>query len=612
MSFNKGAGFNKRVVLRNAPFNSLYVNPMGLVVPGEALSGGFLLDELSVKPKYAHSLRLLSSTYTGDCLRVRRSSDNAEQDIGFSSTAASNGQRYIDTAALLAFVGAGNGFVTTWYDQSGEGNDADQSTAGDQPQIVTSGAVIENRYGHPQIFFDDTNLSANAADMGGTASDFYVFSAVEAEPYVGASYDVLWSRSGITTYTSPGASQGAVGVGGGSSPVDLDSPSGVMVHGEPFLMSYGYDGSANQSWGDVYLPGNVQTWNGTLTPAGTIGTGATIYRFGTAATHQDGVNISEQLYFNSVQHDTALADQVHEDQQLAWFDGYKLLDAMLDMPAYAYSLRLLNTDYTGNSIRVRRSSDNAEQDIGFTADGELDTSALLTFVGAGNGFVTTWYDQSGNGYNATQTIASAQPRIVNAGVVETTSAGKPTLYCFPASLTVPTTGLQSGTNAKVSIYVFAQADDPNTHDLDILFNQGSVTGWGLTLLGVEAGSTNGNVVIAGGSAALDLSSPADVMDPGEEFLFEASVDGDASGTDTIYGDVWTRTAHAWNASKSPATSYSLVGSNAYIGQDSTRGPLGRDPRSALRISEVLYFGGVVQHATDDSATIVKNVRDFYF
>jgi hypothetical protein len=26
---------------------------------------------------------------------------------------------------------------------------------------------------------------------------------------------------------------------------------------------------------------------------------------------------------------------------------------------------------------------------------DLDTASLLTFCGAGNGFVTTWYDQSG-------------------------------------------------------------------------------------------------------------------------------------------------------------------------------------------------------------------------
>lgn len=82
----------------------------------------------------------------------------------------------------------------------------------------------------------------------------------------------------------------------------------------------------------------------------------------------------------------------------------------------AYSLRKLRTAYAGSAIRVRRSSDNAEQDIGFSA-GVLDTSALTTFVGAGNGFVVTWYDQSGAGANVTRPVLSQQPLIVSSGVV---------------------------------------------------------------------------------------------------------------------------------------------------------------------------------------------------
>jgi hypothetical protein len=87
--------------------------------------------------------------------------------------------------------------------------------------------------------------------------------------------------------------------------------------------------------------------------------------------------------------------------------------------AAAYSLRKVRTAYSGSAIRVRRSNDNTEQDIGFTSSGDLDTAALKTFVGAGNsGFVTVWYDQSGNARNATQATAANQPRIINAGILE--------------------------------------------------------------------------------------------------------------------------------------------------------------------------------------------------
>jgi hypothetical protein len=80
--------------------------------------------------------------------------------------------------------------------------------------------------------------------------------------------------------------------------------------------------------------------------------------------------------------------------------------------AAAYSLRKLRTAYSGSAIRVRRSNDNTEQDIGFTSAGDLDTASLKTFVGANSGFVTTWYDQSGNARNATQATAAVQPRIM--------------------------------------------------------------------------------------------------------------------------------------------------------------------------------------------------------
>lgn len=90
-----------------------------------------------------------------------------------------------------------------------------------------------------------------------------------------------------------------------------------------------------------------------------------------------------------------------------------LLDTYTGASA-AYSLRKLNTAYTGNAIRVRRSSDNTSQDIGFV-NGELDTTSISNFVGANDGFVSIWYDQSGNGRNATQVTQLDQPSIVSSG-----------------------------------------------------------------------------------------------------------------------------------------------------------------------------------------------------
>lgn len=85
----------------------------------------------------------------------------------------------------------------------------------------------------------------------------------------------------------------------------------------------------------------------------------------------------------------------------------------------AYSLRKVNCNYSGPAIQVRRAvSGTGTQNIGFTATGDLDTAALKTFVLTGNAFITTWYDQSGNGKNLTQGTAADQPRIITAGKID--------------------------------------------------------------------------------------------------------------------------------------------------------------------------------------------------
>ena len=88
----------------------------------------------------------------------------------------------------------------------------------------------------------------------------------------------------------------------------------------------------------------------------------------------------------------------------------------------AYSLRNL-IDTTTNVVRVRRSSDNLERD--FTA-AEITDGTLTTFTGANDGFVTTWYDQSGSGLDVSNPTAITQPSIVVSGVLNTLG-GKPTI-----------------------------------------------------------------------------------------------------------------------------------------------------------------------------------------
>lgn len=98
---------------------------------GGGSGGSSYLDALAVTPVAAYGLKKLISTATS-AIRVRRSSDNAEQDIGFVGDA-------LDTSSLSAFVGSNSGFVVKVYDQVGA-NHWLQATAGNQPRIVNAGS----------------------------------------------------------------------------------------------------------------------------------------------------------------------------------------------------------------------------------------------------------------------------------------------------------------------------------------------------------------------------------------------------------------------------------------------------------------------------------------
>jgi hypothetical protein len=102
---------------------------------------------------HAHSLRKLRTAYTGFCLRVRRTAvTSTEVNVGFDSNNtislnspivyASGTATNATTLGQFAqgivdgLIAHSNIFVVTWYDQSGNGRNPTQGTAGQQPRIV--------------------------------------------------------------------------------------------------------------------------------------------------------------------------------------------------------------------------------------------------------------------------------------------------------------------------------------------------------------------------------------------------------------------------------------------------------------------------------------------
>ena len=127
-----------------------------------------------------------------------------------------------------------------------------------------------------------------------------------------------------------------------------------------------------------------------------------------------------------------------------------ILDLYPTSVHHAYSLRKLKSTYTGACLRIRRTTTtpsvtSTTVDLYFDVYNTISLNSSITYVSgtattaktlgefsASTGysnpdgvninqsiFVVTWFDQSGNGKNPTQATASNQPRLVNAGNLET-------------------------------------------------------------------------------------------------------------------------------------------------------------------------------------------------
>lgn len=113
--------------------------------------------------------------------------------------------------------------------------------------------------------------------------------------------------------------------------------------------------------------------------------------------------------------------------------------------------RKIRSDYAGAALRVRNGSGTLV-DIGFDATGALDEAALLAHVGAGDGFVHTYYDQIAT-RNWVQTTTALQPRIAAAGVVSKVN-GVPAIEFLGAQYMVHTSAFQAaaGRSSTLSVH----------------------------------------------------------------------------------------------------------------------------------------------------------------
>ena len=374
----------------------------------------------------AYSTRQLRLAQT-DCMTIRRASDSTTTTIGF------DGSGNINEAAISAFCTGTTCTVSEWKDQSGNGNHATQSTASQQPTIYTGGALVKID-GRAAMNLDGNTDGFNiTSNIQGAYSIFTIGNPGGNDRYYQDS--TFGSRQFIIRNSSVAGNFSKYQNGTATSYlydfrkelVEFISNAPTILYTNTLLMRYTNSGA--------YL-GDFSEY--------------IIYTSDKSGTNQTSIQENIGDYFTQ---NTPLLDT---------YSG----------AAAAYSLRLLDSTYTGSAIRVRRSSDNTEQDIGFNVFSELDTVSLTAFAGTGDAFVKTWYDQSGNSNDATQTTTSNQPKIVSSGAVITEN-GKPAVEFVSQKLNLP---LAVGVDFSVSwvwkSYNEANNQIPLNTKVDCYYNPG--------------------------------------------------------------------------------------------------------------------------------------------
>jgi surface protein len=334
----------------------------------------------------AYSLRNLANNVT-NVVRVRRSSDNVEQNF----TAAQ-----VTDGTLTTFTGANDGFVTTWYDQSGNSNNAAQAAAANQPKLVSSG-VVELDNGKPCLNYDTTGndsfelvtLISNARTVFQTLN-FKGFGGNNAQFVLGASSyaDYHSSGSGIHNQAILSAQYAASYVKNGSNAINGDTVD-FLTNTKTTLTS--------QILITMLHTSSSGRFNQISKDRGNLGRSLK-------------GNLQEIIVYSTDQSANRVGIESNINQE---YDIYESQGLLAEYPgaSAAYSLRNLSSTTT-NVVRVRRSSDNAEQD--FTAT-EITDGTLTTFTGANDGFITTWYNQASNTGNLISATAANQPQIVSSG-----------------------------------------------------------------------------------------------------------------------------------------------------------------------------------------------------
>jgi len=410
--------------------------PISLKMTWEEVSqSAYLLDQsYGSGAEAAYSTRQLRNAAT-DCMVIRRASDSTTQTIGF------DGSGNIDESAIETFCTGTTCTVVTWKDQSGNGNDATAASTGEEPTIYTGGELVKES-GRVAVEFTSTTQKLQSS----SASAFT--GVLQNELYIVGSYDVLNAGNQYAAGVQIGTAGRGVMAGTHSANEEIRyhcdgvtfeaTNGGVIAVGERILHGGTYDGTTRHA----RLNGASVATN---TDAGNTGTG-TAYFIGKhpSLTAGGAKRVQESIIYAAYGGNES---QIEENIGDYFTQNTPLLDTYSGAAA-AYSLRLLDSTYTGALVNVWNGTSYA--DIYPNVFGELDTVALAAHCGSNDGFIRYWYDQSGNTNTAAQTTTANMPKIYDGTTGVVTENGL-------AAMTI-TNGqgftLSSGIGASTNKYAF--------------------------------------------------------------------------------------------------------------------------------------------------------------
>jgi len=394
----------------------------------EVTSVQYLLDKsFGSGAEAAYSTRQLRAAQT-DCMVIRRASDSTTTTIGF------DGSGNIDEAAITTFCTGTTCTGQVWRDQSGNGNDATAPTPAAEPTIYTGGALIKEG-GRLVLDFDGSDDYLKTSDyiveLSQNAASLF---AVNQTGNLNTNNYILSEGDNLSPYSS----QFILG-GGGTNAASIlwvnSTLFGTMQTGQR-LIGFDYNQTNFQTYIDGAASGNAAT--------ATVNTETSLYSYiGTRADATSAFyngQIQELITYKSDK--SSNRTDIEENIGDYFTQNTPLLDTYSGAAA-AYSLRLLDSTYTGSAVEVYNGSSYA--DIGFNVFGELDTVALAAHCGSSNGFVSKFYDQSGNTNTAAQTTTSRMPKIYDGTTGVITENGKPVILSETGGQFLKKTGFSETT-----------------------------------------------------------------------------------------------------------------------------------------------------------------------